>query len=99
MIECTDMLTLKINDSEVKQWKSEYMVPCSFCIRTRQPDPTQVIVSLEFGNDTVAICEVCLKGAGCAVVREYRRAEDRKKPPNPSKPTDPKRKRTIKYVS
>ncbi len=89
-------LILKVNDSEVKQWKSEYMIGCSFCPATRKPDPDTVIVSLETGNDSLAICEVCLKGANCAAPREYRRQTERKKPP--SKPTEPRKRRTISYA-
>ncbi len=90
-------MKLETNDVDVKQWKSEYMIPCSFCIGTRTPDPDNVIVSLEMGNDTVAICNTCIKGATCAAAREFRRIADRSKEP-PSKPTDPKKKRTIKYA-
>lgn len=90
-------LILKKNEADVKQWKSEHMIPCAFCIASRVPDPNHVIVSLESGNDTISICEVCIKGATIAIVQEYRRLTERFKKP-PSKPTDPKRKRTIRYV-
>lgn len=83
------------NDSLVKQWKSEYFIPCSFCIGTRQQDPNYVIVSLESGNDTVSICEVCLKGATNAAAREYRRIAAKHRKP-PTGPKDPKRKRNDK---
>lgn len=94
-------LTLKVNDSEIREWKSEFMIPCQFCISSRVPDPSNVVVSLVHGNDTISICELCIKGAGQAVVREYRRVADAKKPPSKPKgpgPNDPKKRRVIKYA-
>ncbi len=78
------------NDSLVQSWKSEHRVPCSFCRSARVPDPNMVIVSLESGNDSVSICEACIKGAICAAAREFRVQSER------SPPRNGKRKRVVK---
>jgi hypothetical protein len=84
-----------VEDSAVRDWKSDHMVSCSFCLASRKPDPHLVIVSLVNGSHDRAICETCIKGAVVAATREYRRLAERNKTP-PSGPNDPKRKRVIK---
>ena len=88
------MPSLVVKDDEaVQRWKSEYMLPCSFCARSKSVEPHLVLVSLELGNVNLSICEICLKGANSAAARAYRGLS---KPTKPSSPYDAKRKRTFK---
>lgn len=76
---------------KVPDWRSEHNLICVFCGSARVPDPDNVIVVPVESTNDVAICELCITGAICAVAREYRRISARQKKP-PQGPKGPPKK-------